>query len=586
MKILVNHIGYNIGSPKFAVVEISDKEIKNHYKLPEKAFLKLQNDGMIITEINLEKFEIVPGWKNRHFCRMNFSEIDIPGRYFFEITYGSSPEESYKSEYFEIDDNLLTGKTLNSLLIFFRAMRSTDKYDRRDYSIPVYGSEHIKKNVHGGWYDASGDYSKYLSHLSYTNYMNPQQTPLLVWQLFDSLENLKGVKEYAEEYKEAFTLEALYGADFLIRMQSDEGYFYMILFDKWSKDLERRKLCSYTTQEGIYNKNYQAAYRQGGGMAIAALARASMGECGGEFSRNNYLAAAEKGFRHLEEHNIEYLNDKKENIIDDYCALFAASELYNATGNPDYKSAAEKRKDSLLDRLSSDKNFSNWLRADDKGDIPFFHASDAGLPVLSLIRYLEIFFRETALVADTSCSYKEVIDFLEKYLTFELETTESTTNPFILARQYVKPLKKEKKATFFIPHDNWSGYWWQGENSRLASLAAAAWKAEKYMDDQKFRKKLTIYAWSQINWILGLNPFNTCMLTGKGHNNVQYEHYWRNLDGGIINGITADMDEECDIAFLPEPEGNDPNHRWRWSEQWLIHSGWFAEAISISTGKD
>jgi hypothetical protein len=360
----------------------------------------------------------------------------------------------------------------------------------------------------------------------------------------------------------------------------------MILFDKWSKELEMRKLCSYTTQEGIYNENYQAGYRQGGGMAIAALARASMGECDGEFSRDDYLNAAEKGFIHLEEHNIEYLNDKKENIIDDYCALFAAVELFNATGKTDYRTAAEKRKNSLINRLVSDKNFSNWLRADDKGDIPFFHASDAGLPVLSIIRYLEVFFGESALAANTPENGSDAVDFLEKYLKFELEIKETITNPFTLARQYVKPLNEEKKDAFFIPHNNWSGYWWQGENSRLASLAAAAWKAEKYLSDPELRKKLNTYAWSQINWILGLNPYNTCMLTGKGHNNVQYERYWRNLDGGIVNGVTADMNGECDIAFLPEPEGNDPNHRWRWSEQWLIHSGWFAEAVCVSTGKD
>ena len=35
-----------------------------------------------------------------------------------------------------------------------------------------------RADLHGGWYDASGDVSKYLSHLSYANYMNPQQTPL------------------------------------------------------------------------------------------------------------------------------------------------------------------------------------------------------------------------------------------------------------------------------------------------------------------------------------------------------------------------------------------------------------------------
>ena len=79
----------------------------------------------------------------------------------------------------------------NPRLNYFKTMRCSDKYDRKDYSAHIYDSNKTAKDVHGGWYDASGDYSKYLSHLSYTNFMNPQQTPLLVWLLLDSYESTK-----------------------------------------------------------------------------------------------------------------------------------------------------------------------------------------------------------------------------------------------------------------------------------------------------------------------------------------------------------------------------------------------------------
>ena len=54
----------------------------------------------------------------------------------------------------------------------------------------VLGSDK-KVDVHGGWYDASGDLSKYFSHLSFANYMNPQQIPMIVWNMFKGLDLLK-----------------------------------------------------------------------------------------------------------------------------------------------------------------------------------------------------------------------------------------------------------------------------------------------------------------------------------------------------------------------------------------------------------
>ena len=92
----------------------------------------------------------------------------------------------------------------------------------------------------------------------------------------------------------------------------------------------------------------------------------------------------------MQEHNCAYLDDGQENIIDDYCALLAAAELYAATGSPDYFEAAEIRAGNLMSRLSEDENGRGWWRADDKGEIPYFHAVEAGLPVLALIRFAEV----------------------------------------------------------------------------------------------------------------------------------------------------------------------------------------------------
>ena len=66
-------------------------------------------------------------------------------------------------------------------------------------------------------------------------------------------------------------------------------------------------------------------------MSIAALALASTMPQDGDFTRAQYLQTAEEAFAFLEAHNPELLNDHMENILDDYCALMAATELYRAS---------------------------------------------------------------------------------------------------------------------------------------------------------------------------------------------------------------------------------------------------------------
>ena len=70
-----------------------------------------------------------------------------------------------------------------------------------------------------------------------------------------------------------------------------------------------------------------------------------------------------------------------ENIIDDYTGLLAAVELYRSTRSAQYREAADRRAANLLGRLTP----AGWFRSD-ASDRPFYHAADAGFPVLALPR--------------------------------------------------------------------------------------------------------------------------------------------------------------------------------------------------------
>nr|MDA3808753.1 glycoside hydrolase family 9 protein [Spirochaetaceae bacterium] len=508
MNIFVNHIGYRPEDKKVAVIEGPADLIKTDVKVINR------KNGETVYSGKPVHGGLVNKWKDWNFLTFDFSSMNSPGLYYLLLVF----EDKYiKSETFELKADLLCEKTMSDLLFYFKTMRCSGEYDKKDHNAVVFGSDQVR-DVHGGWYDASGDVSKYLSHLSYANYMNPQQIPMVGWNLIDTLDNLRiSGKLTGSEMEKRFVEEILHGADFLKRMQDQSGFFYMTLFDQWSKDLDKRILCSYSGQYGKRWESYQAAYRQGGGVAIAMLARTAFLAEEGDYKPSEYLRAAISGFDHLEKYNESYLDDGKENIIDDYCALLGAAELFKVTEEPRFYQAAEKRALNLVNRIRKDEKYKGWLSSDG-ANRPYFHAAEAGLPVISLIRFLECapFMPEQI--------KEKILNALKQIMSFELSITGEVNNPFGYARQYTKAENREASGAFFVPHINPSKYWWQGENARLGSLSAAALKTMRlFPDDKVFSEKLENYALNQINWIVGCNPYNMSMLQGHGANNPVYE---------------------------------------------------------------
>jgi hypothetical protein len=569
VQILINHVGYDARASKKLVIQAPSE-------LTISGFQVVDKQGRVALEGKLGnggKLAKVDNWKRWRFLRGDFSALDKPGTYQIRVNAGG---REVRSEPFQVAARLLPETLLFDLLFFLKSQRSSGVFDLTDRTMTFHGEKRKPVDVRGGWFDASGDVSKYLSHLSYANYMNPQQTPFVVWSLIESAERLAPVKSVRlQALRPRLLEEAVYGADFLVRMQDPAGYFYLTIFDVWSHDPKKREISAYKTQDGIKTSDYKAGYREGGGLAIAALARVAglypaLGKQLGDYSAARYLAAAEKGFAHLQAKNLEYVDDKQENIIDDYTALLAASELYQVTRKPLYLQAARARRQALVDRLSKDERQKGFWRADAKGERPYFHAVEAGLPVVALLRY-------RAVEPDASL-HGPVLKAVSESLAFELGITAEVFNPFGYARQYVKDLGGGKRSAFFFPHRNESGYWWQGESARQGSLATAALLAGALLPAQK--KALETYATDQIDWILGLNPFDVCLLQGRGRNNPEYEADQPNAPGGVANGITGGFDDERDIDFLPEPHAHNPSQRWRWSEQWIPHGAWLTLALA------
>ena len=564
--IVLNQVGYELKGTKTAIFTNSTTT------LTETTFDLLSSTNAVVYTGNIVSKGAVAGWTGRYFWELNFSNFQTAGIY--KIRVGT--KVSYP---FEIGQNILFNKTAFSVVDFFKGMRSTNNVDK---TLSFNGPRNDQVNVYGGWIDATGDPGKHMSHLSYANHFNPQQIPFVVWSLLKSYE----ISSASFSAKATDVLnESKWGADYLLRnIDRQENYLYLAIFDNWGNDPGSREITEWgqagTGNDGARTPNYKAAMREGTGIAIAALARAYRMNLNGDSTKTQYLNGAIRLYNHIKSpgtgyatKNLEYCNDHTENIIDFYCGLLATIELYKATNNTAYLTDAAAYADKLINMLDPQ----GWFRSDVAGTRPFYHAADEGLPLVALMEYMDI----------DATKNTAITQVITKNITWYMSITKEVNNPFNYMREYYKPyfsgaLGTAKKG-FFVPHDNETGYWWQGENARLASMSTALLMAGRKLNSQFVMgtDSLSTYGLAQLDWILGKNPFDVCMMTGAG--TTTYQSYpvsaaIPNVVGGICNGISSKHLEETNIEW--KPYGSTDWQNWRWIEQWLPHDAWYLLAVS------
>ncbi len=575
IKILTNQVGYETTRAKRAVLQAESKLPLTTFQLVNDSTGKVVLTGKPVYTGPVDK------WKHWLYWTMDFSTCMTSGVYYLRVgTTTSHP--------FTIGRNILEKSTLSDIIYYFKGQRSAGLIDQADAHL-VHPITHDTINLSGGWYDATGDYGKHLSHLSFSSFFNPQQIPLVEYSLLKTNELLaaRTGTDY-RQFMRRITDESIYGADYLYRVHAKNGSFYRSVGAPGPAKLPKDRVLSPEQQSyrikqskdasfgGDRTSNdwrsYQSSYRSGAGMSIAALAMACTAGISGQYSSADYLRAAEEAFAFLEKENAAMTNDGKENILDDYCALAAATELLKATRKPVYQQAAESRANNLLNRLTK-----SYWRADD-ADRPFFHPSDAGLPVVSLVYYYPY----------ASPTIKQNIkSAIRRSLEYELKITHEVPNPFGYSRQLVQDTIGQRRSAFFFPHGSEASPWWQGEDARLGSMAAAArLAAPLFVNDRPFADSLQTFAIDQLNWILGCNPFDASMLQGTGLHNPAYGFFgtfeYTNAPGGIVNGITSGLDNEHDIDFNLSYASTGKDYDWRWAEQWLPHTAWYLLAIAAA----
>jgi hypothetical protein len=102
---------------------------------------------------------------------------------------------------------------------------------------------------------------------------------------------------------------------------------------------------------------------------------------------------------------------------------------------------------------------------------------------------------------------------------------------------------------WFMPQQNEnpsSPDWWVGINAHLASNGVGLLRASRLLND----RALAPLAQRQLDWIIGVNPFNSSTVTGVGSNQPrlfvtrEFEPPTPEIPGGVMNGLGGDDKDE------------------------------------------
>src|ERR1700751_2057064 len=300
-KVLTNHLGYETSGPKHAVIlgKATDK-------VSECALKDDASDGKVLA-ITPKPAGAVKKWRDWSFWTLDFDSFNAEGKYYLECAVNGANIRSFP---FFVQRDLLERYTVSDVIYYFKDERSSGDRDKADRHLRFEGTKQGTVDAHGGWWDATGDYGKHLSHLSFSTYFNPQQIPLAVYSLLKSYEQTKvrGNPNFAR-YQPRLLDEAMFGADYLVRMKVPNGSFYRSVSNGGVDQIpDKRMIAGEMKRFGIESKpgqgakdmvesansdlEYEVSYRSGGGIAIAALAMTSTYPVAGEFSSAEYLKTA------------------------------------------------------------------------------------------------------------------------------------------------------------------------------------------------------------------------------------------------------------------------------------------------------
>lgn len=235
-------------------------------------------------------------------------------------------------------------------------------------------------------------------------------------------------------------------------------------------------------------------------------------------------------------------------------AIQASIELYKATNREEYKTFAVEKADALGRMQAKQENgIGGFFFTSLKSKEPYRNISRGCIDFISLCDMVKEFPTHKNVA-----TWKEMIKvYANQYLVFMSQKNSFGIIPFGLFTM-ADTVANKKVGNY------WYRYFDQPErlgiNANLASAGVGLLKASIVLNDPKFKA----IAQRQLDWIIGVNPFNSSTIVLVGHNNPkqyttsEFKPNTPVIPGAVMNGLRGDRADQPDIA----------NGNWQVSEYW------------------
>ena len=286
-------------------------------------------------------------------------------------------------------------------------------------------------------------------------------------------------------------------------------------------------------------------------MTIAALARAAREPSGGDLDTSQYADAARRGYLHLREHNLAYLDDGVENIIDDYCALLAAVELTRTLG-AEWLAEARDRAGGCAPASAPTPirpplgRQRRWLSP----LLPRRRGGPAGAGAAGVSRH------RAGSGAPVGGPDRRRAG------------PGGRAGPRGPGRQSLRPrppvcerVDEAPLGELFHAPPQRIRLLVAGENARLASLATMAFAATQHLPGQS--ALLCTFGQQQLDWILGRNPSTPACWRVRA-STTRNTPPATPMRRGSATASPQASDDENDVAFIPEAYKDRLDQNWRW----------------------
>jgi hypothetical protein len=532
--LLVNQVGY---VPQAAKILVTKGTITTNFEV-----INLETQKVVFTGA----IKPNPG-DFGEYSTGDFTALMQEGRYYVKA-------DTLRSYPFTISKGVYQ-TPLNLIISYFSLQRcgsSTTGYlspCHLDDGIRMDNGKH--QDVTGGWHDAS-DLRKWVEATLYT-----------VFGLGKTYE----LHDEKNPQRERIIEELLWGNDYFLKMQEPQGYLMANIGgneNRWS-DSEIG-----TKDDRIIRTNPVNMLSQFNFITSEAILARIIKTKDGKYSKK-CLDAAAKCFDWCIKSNKE----TSPAVLG--ASIQAGIEMYKTTKQNIYRDfavlkAAELKK---LQAINQEGGVGGFFYTSTSSQEPYKHIWWGCFEFISLCDLIEIFPDHK----DVPIWKEMITDYANGYLSFMSHKNSFGIIPYGLFTKQ-DPGGDRKVGNY------WYRYfmqpelsWWVGINSNIASSGIGLMKAGRILNDPK----LEAIAQKQLDWILGVNPFNSSTMITVGYNNPvrfinggEFRPPVPLLPGAVMNGLGGDHNDQPNLIT---------KNNWQQSEYWtpmVAFTSWLMAEISES----